>query len=369
MAIKYATTQQLGEVIGNIKEIPSWTIGDDAQTNEAVGTGNNSKTQFFLDQRNIVVDSYTLYANAVAMTETTHYTLDKTTGEITLTTAGVTMLSTNALTAKYDYFDNGMSDAYLTSILERADKKVDNEINSTFTDGTATNPTYPSETEIQSSPGYFMDQIIVKNKPLIDVETTIDGDHTAVITTISLASGTGLNYPSTGTIIIGSEVITYGAVSTDDLTGCTRGALGTTAATHDDGDAVHSTIFFLSNTQEGTAVTFNVQPWDTDMHATSEGLIYSFAESVFSSSQYPERLSKQDVANRVKLIYFYGYNTIPEDITRLSLVFAKQMLMKDTISKSLVAGRDEFRPEILNLDSTEIREIIGSYIVLPMGNT
>ncbi len=368
MAIKYATTQQLGEVIGSIKDIPSWDIAA-TPTNEAVGTGDDSSTQFFLDQKNIVASSYTLYANAVAMTETTDYTLDKTTGEITLTSAGVTALSTNALTAKYKYFDNGMSDSYLTSVLERADKRVDNETNTIFTDGTATNPTYPSKTEIQSSPGYFKDQIIVENKPLIDVETTLDGDHTAAITTISLASGTGSDYPSTGTIIIGSEAITYTGVSTDDLTGCTRGSLGTTAATHDDGDAVHSTILFLSNTQEGTAVTFTIQPWDTDMHATAEGLLYSFAESVFSSSQYPERLTKQDVANRVKIIYLYGNATIPDDITRLSLLFAKQMLMKDTLSKAMIDGRNEFRPEVLDSDNQEIQDIIGSYIVVPMGNT
>ncbi len=367
MAIKYATTLQLGEILGNVKEVPSWDIGDDAQTNEAVGTGDNSNTKFFLDQRNIVAGSYTLYANASAMTETTHYTLDKDTAEIILTSAGVTLLTTNALTAKYKYFGNGMSDSYLTSVLERADTKIDNEINSTFTDGTATNPSYPSKTEIQSSPGYFMDKIIVDNKPLIDVETTLDGDHTAAITTISLTSAS--IYPSSGTIIIGSEAITYTGVSTNDLTGCTRGALGTTAAVHSDEDAVHSTIFFLSNTQEGTAVTFTVQPWDTDMHATSEGLIYSFAESVFSSSQYTERLTKQDVANRTKIIYLYGYDTIPDDITRLSLLFAKNMLMKDTISKAMIAGRDEFQPEILDSNNAEIQGIIGSYVVLPMGNT
>ncbi len=369
MAIKYATTLQFGQVIGIVKDIPSWSIGDTTPTNEAVGTGDDSTTQFFLDQINVIAGSYTLYANAVAMTETTHYTLDKDTGEITLTVAGVTLLSTNALTAKYKYFSNGMSDSYLTSVLERADKEVDNVLNSTFTDGTATNPTYPSKTEIQPSPGYFMDQIIVENKPLIDIETTLDGDHTAVITTISLASGDGSNYPATGTIIIGSEAITYTAVSTDDLTGCTRGALGTTAATHDDGDEIHSTILFLSNTREGTQVTFTIQPWNTDMHATSEGLNYSFAESVFSSSQYPERLIKQDVANRTKIIYFYGYDTIPKDITRLSLIFAKKMLAQDNIGKAFIAGRNEFRPEMLNADEKEIQMIMNSYIVLPQGNT
>ncbi len=368
MALKYTTTLQFAEMIGVMNDVPSWDIAS-IPTNEAVGTGTDSKTQFFLDQKNIIADSYTLYANAVAMTETTHYILDKTTGEITLTTAGVTTLSTNALTAKYKYFSNGMSDSYLTSVLERAEKETDKSVNSTFTDGTATNPTYPLTTEIQSSPGYFKEQIIVENKPLIDIETTLNGDLAIDAVTIPLATGTGGDYPASGTVIINSEAITYTEISTDSLTGGTRGALGTTAATHDDGDAVHSTILFLSNTTEGTAVTFTIQPWDTKMYASSEGLFYSFSESVFSSSQYPDRLTKQGVANRVKIIYYYGHDTIPDDITRLALIFAKKMLAQDNIGKAFIAGRNEFRPEMLNADEGEIQKILNSYIVLPMGNT
>jgi len=363
MALKYTTTLKLGQIIGIIKNIPSWSIGDESPTNEAVGTGNDSNTQFFLDQINVIASSYTLYANAVAMTETTHYTLNKDTGEITLTGDGVTMLSTNALTAKYKYFDIGMSDSYLTSVLERAEKQVDKKVNSTFTDGTATNPSYPLETEFQSSEGLFMDRIITNKKPLKDIETTLDGDHTAVITTISLASGTGVNYPTSGSIIIGSEVITYTGITDDDLTGCTRGALGTTAATHDDGDAVHSTILFRSDTTEGTAVSWTIQPWDTSMNATAEGLIYKFKDAD------PNPLTRRGVANRIKILYYYGSDAIPEDITRLALLFAKRMLIQDNVGSSIIKGRDEFRPEMFNVDVKEIESIINSYIVLSIGNT
>ncbi len=368
MALKYTTTLQLGEILGIIRDIPSWDVAG-TPTNEAVGTGDDSNTLFYLDQKNVILDSYTLYANASVMTEITHYTLDKDTGTITLTSTGVTLLSTNALTAKYKYFDTGMSDSYLTSVLERSEKEVDNEINSLFTDGTSTNPTYPSTTEIQPSTGYFRDQIIVKNKPLIDVETTLNGDLAIDATTIPVATGTGSNYPTSGFIIIGSEVISYSGITTDNLTGATRGVLGSTAATHDDEDEIHSTILFLSNTPEGTTVVWTIQPWNTQMHASDEGLLYSFAESVFSPSQYPDRLTKQDVANRTKIIYYYGYNTIPADITRLTLIFSKRQLLQDNISKSMIAGRDEFKPEMFNVDNNEIERIVSSYIVLPMGNT
>jgi hypothetical protein len=44
--------------------------------------------------------------------------------------------------------------------------------------------------------------------------------------------------PASGTIIIGTEEITYAAISTLDLTGCVRGVNGSTAATHSTSDAV-----------------------------------------------------------------------------------------------------------------------------------
>tara|TARA_S200002703_G_scaffold46294_2_gene40164 strand:- start:1177 stop:3624 length:2448 start_codon:yes stop_codon:yes gene_type:complete len=52
-------------------------------------------------------------------------------------------------------------------------------------------------------------------------------------TTITLTSAS--DFPSSGRFLVGSEVITYTGKSTNDLTGCTRGAFNTTAAAHDNG--------------------------------------------------------------------------------------------------------------------------------------
>lgn len=369
----YATVQQIAEVVGIKVDIPSWQPGT-TPSNEAVGTGDDSETIFYLDQRNILDNTYTLFYGADAtatdeLIDVTDYAIESDTGKITLTSAGVTKLSTSKIFAKYSYSKNDMSNSYLTEVLNRAEIKVDNETNTTFTDGTATNPSYPVETEIQSSPGYFREQIIIDEKPLIDVVTTLDGDLAIDAETIPLATDTGSTYPSTGSIIIDSEVITYTGVSTDSLTGCTRGAMSTDAAIHLDLAPIHSTILFLSNTQEGTARVYTAQAWSTAMHATDTGLFYTYNQSVFNESQFPNRMTKQDVSDRVKLIYYHGYDTIPEDITRLTLIFAKEMLLKDTIGSSLIAGRDSFQPGVMNTDSGESESIINSYIVLAMGNT
>lgn len=362
-SLKYATPLMFSEIIGVRKDIPSWDVAG-SPTNEAVGTGDNSKTTFYLDKKSVISDSYTFYAAGVAMIEATHYDLDTDTGTIELTGAGVTLLSTDALTAKYSYYDNAMKDSYIQAVLSRAEKEVDKAVNSTYTDGTQTNPSYPIRTEIKSSEGIFQNRIILDFKPLKDIESALDGAISSSDSTISLESAQGgEQFPSEGYIIIGSEVITYTGVSTDDLTGCTRGVLGTTAAAHSNGDSVHSTIVFRSDTTEGSEVSWTIQPWHTSIFANEYGLIYKF------QGASPEVLNRSGVAERIKIIYLHGYDVVPGDITRLTLILAKKMLAQDNIGKALIAGRNEFRPEMLNADESEIQSIVNSHIILPMGNT
>ena len=63
------------------------------------------------------------------------------------------------------------------------------------------------------------------------------GRLSATATTITLTSSTG--FPSSGGIVkIGTELIIYGAVSSNDLTGCIRGSYGTSSASHNNGATV-----------------------------------------------------------------------------------------------------------------------------------
>ena len=71
-------------------------------------------------------------------------------------------------------------------------------------------------------------------------QTTLSGGINASVTSITLASAAG--FPASGTVIIDSEQITYSGISTNTLTGCTRGANGTTAASHLTGAAVQLSI-------------------------------------------------------------------------------------------------------------------------------
>ena len=97
---------------------------------ENVGTGDNSETSFDLDHDNVISEGYSLYHAAsgsndmTGLTETTHYTLDKESGRILLTTAGKTALGTDILYASYWYTDV-FSDSVITNLLSTASAEVD----------------------------------------------------------------------------------------------------------------------------------------------------------------------------------------------------------------------------------------------------
>jgi len=89
------------------------------------------------------------------------------------------------------------------------------------------------------------------------VTTTLNGAIDASTTTIVLTSA--VQFPSTGTsfVLIGTEMIQYTGISGNTLTGVTRGARGTTAASHSDGVTVtNGTDYGAWNeqTQEGLAL-------------------------------------------------------------------------------------------------------------------
>lgn len=97
---------------------------------ENVGTGDNAEDSYDLDKDNIIAGSYTLsYAASGSndftdLTETTDYTLDKSSGRILLTAGGITTLGTNILYASYTYTDK-FSDDFLATVQNASDDEVD----------------------------------------------------------------------------------------------------------------------------------------------------------------------------------------------------------------------------------------------------
>jgi len=85
------------------------------------------------------------------------------------------------------------------------------------------------------------------------------------VTTIPVDSTTG--FASTGTILIGSELITYSGKTSTTFTGATRGAEGTTAAAHADNAVVYDAATFVGWGEASTvAASINLDPanWSLD---------------------------------------------------------------------------------------------------------
>jgi len=92
--------------------------------------------------------------------------------------------------------------------------------------------------------------------PVSTIEnTTLNGAITDSATTITVATTAG--YQKTGSVMIGTEVITYTGKTDATFTGCSRGQSGTSAAAHSDGDTVSVHPSTTTNAENSNYVTYN----------------------------------------------------------------------------------------------------------------
>ncbi len=81
-----------------------------------------------------------------------------------------------------------------------------------------------------------VNNLAVCTNGLLGTAATLNGSHNSSITTITVNSTT--DYPTSGTLIISNEIMTYTGTTATTFTGVTRGQNGTTAATQSDGASV-----------------------------------------------------------------------------------------------------------------------------------
>lgn len=97
---------------------------------ESLGTGDGSENSYDADNGNIVADSYSIkYGDSDSnslntLTEDSDYTIDKDSGSILLTSAGVTKVDGKAIYINYVYSPK-QSDTLLNTYLEPASREVD----------------------------------------------------------------------------------------------------------------------------------------------------------------------------------------------------------------------------------------------------
>jgi hypothetical protein len=198
----------------------------------------------------------------------------------------------------------------------------------------------------------------------------LTADITSSDTSLSVTSGDGIEFPNTGYLLIGTEIISYTAVASDTFSGLTRGCLDSTAAAHSSGDTIHTTAVQVSGTDEGGVPTWYTLTWGSEFVTQDNGKIYIYDDTLYSAVLINNNLlPKRDVDNRFRVSYYYGWDTIPSDITRLTLLLAQRSLFTDTIISSLIKGRNEFRPETMDVVQREIDNIVNVYANVDIRNT
>jgi hypothetical protein len=100
-------------------------------------------------------------------------------------------------------------------------------------------PTSAFETNYESFKG-SADKAEIQVTPYVGETTTLNGTINDSVTSIILTDAS--LFATSGTILIGSEKITYTGKSTNTLTGCVRGALSTTAVSHTSSTVVDEVI-------------------------------------------------------------------------------------------------------------------------------
>lgn len=130
------------------------------------------------------------------------------------------------------------------------------------------------------------------------LDTAIDSS----VATISLINAS--SYPRSGTVQIDSEKIIYTGITSNTLTGCVRGALGTTAASH----TIDSTVSFIAPNQ----VMFHEVGWD-DVSTGVAQPIDCFIES--SDFDIGEGDTFQFVSRIIPDVKFLGSSTNTPAVT------------------------------------------------------
>jgi hypothetical protein len=133
--------------------------------------------------------------------------------------------------------------------------------------------------------------VAVNNK-----STTLNGAINAAVTTITVASTT--EFPATGYITIESEAISYTSTNATQFLGCTRGADGTTAATHADLTFVfHNVVAAHHNVLKDEVIAI-----ETALGTNLSAVVQTTGtQSIAGSKTFTDPITQNDTSNQIVL--------------------------------------------------------------------
>lgn len=363
------TTQDLASFLLLKQDVPDVTqtgnSSDGAdRAKEEVGTGDNSKDVFYLRYGLVLSDSYTLYHGtdpedeSNELTESTDYTLDKDSGRIKLTSTGVSNVGTDNIYATYSHLNIGdnirITDSELQNALDHAFGKVKKDTSTVFVDGTQATPGYEVVTEEKDTGrGEKVTSYFLRNYPLPDVSTKLDGDVSKGATSISVDSTDG--FPSSGTISIGTDKISYSSKSGTSFDGVSG-----VDSDHSDNDTVVPFVVETSDEGEGGEPTWNVLEYGVDYDLdNASGRLYLYNPYYTESGLWNDQPAYH-VPNRVRTTYIHGRDSIPDDIKLAELMIAALEIENRRLRGYIVQGK-EYSTTTENIDKSWINDTLQGY--------
>jgi hypothetical protein len=195
----------------------------------------------------------------------------------------------------------------------------------------------------------------------------VSGALTDIVTTIPVSSTEG--FSDTGTILIGSEEITYTGYTSVAFTGCTRGANGTTASTHSDAEAIYQTWTMIDSGRVGAKkyhfrrLNFN----GIELLAFADGAnpaSYWDGTSVSNVSGANAPVDPQCIAVFKNTGFYSGMSANPQEV-----VFTAPLTLDDFSSAngagsfvidSPVTGMIVFRDNLFIFSASRIYKLVGN---------
>ena len=258
----------------------------------------------------------------------------------------------------FDSSTTPFSDTQVEEALDRAATEVDDRTGTHFATATDDTPDFQQVTlEKHTGKGATNLNYFLNKYPLPNVTTTVVGTAVGVgSATIWVQSTNG--FLDSGTIVIETNKITYTGKVGSAFTGCSG------SIAHGTSKSVSPHVIEISTTDVGFTPTWTVLEPDIDVDVQlKSGRVHLYESSLDSSSSSVafSRFPAYQVPNRFRATYLHGWETIPKDITRLTLMIASQDLMHSVVRKATGHGRDEFSPALINVDEDWINKTIARY--------
>lgn len=351
--VQYCSVEDVLNYLNLLKEVPDYS--SQITSKEVVGTGNGVQTIFLLDHANIVPLTYYLYygateAAALALTETTHYTLDMDSGKITLTAAGVTLIATNNIYAAYKWSDYKTSE--ISGLCDKATEQIDGDCKQTWQ-----LPTLVTREE-KIGFGINQKQYRVSNLPIYVVRPTLTTTVADSDLSFVLSSVTGID--SGDYLIIDSEVVLVGTVTvgTNTIT-VTRAKFGTSAASHTAGTELVNVIVELSRTPIGTVPTWEVKQFRADYEVSDDTSYVTLLNNSYTNrGMYVGDYPPKGLPNRVRITYKFGHATPDHELKLLSILYVVREFVNKGIFRALLNGIDGFNPQTASMVDARIADIL-----------